>query len=1475
MASLLKLAVARTLPFLLSENTAPLELNAPFDLTANATLTNECPGEVVVVATADQLELAPGESTVVALEVSDENDNASTCEYTVYFVDDVAPILTPLDAVTLYTDASDCGQFELPDFASVLDVFDHSEYSLIQNPAAGTYFVVADVVEVELTATDVFGNTASTTLEVTIETPFPGGLPTDAVNVNLLLDCAWELPNYIPEAALSDACGSTWEVLQIPEAGTQLSAGQTYTVHFEMADAPGVSLASFEVTVEDSQAPVWDCPTEAFEVQTTANSCLAELDIPIPEVNDNCTVTVIELQSDALPTQASPGSYWVTYRAYDPAGNFSDCTFEVQVVDATPPALVCPDPVSIDLPDDGSGWAFPEASSLFAAIDCTPWADLIFTQSIAAGTVFTTSQQGVECDVTVTDAAGNMAQCTLVYTLIDQSAPQLQPIADQELDAGSMCSNIMPDYTLDLVILEGAESVINSVQSPSPGSPVVGSTPVNITVYAASGTSSELNFNVDLVDVYAPIIDCGGLQFIELTDACGYTVPDFTSSVTLSDNCSAVGDITLTQFVTPGSELYPWTSVQYVGIAAMDEAGNESMCNVQLWITDAMPPEITCVEHQEVLLSTVDVYPYPVPDALLPAVFDPCFGGTSLSASQSAFELEAGQTCTYFFYTSDGAGNEADCSYNLTLLDDVDPVVDALSDTTIFTFNTDCSQFTLPDFTPLVNAWDHSEIVEISQWPMPGDYSSDLAPAEVLVKVMDSAGNITYIGFTVHVEPTAPAFIPVSNDYIELGSTCSIPLPQYLEDNGFVDACGVFWPIVQVPSPGTEVFPGDFIEVEFYLADALDSAPVGSLVLTLVDAIAPEWTCPTLEPVFTVNEDDCLAQVHIQTPEVFDYCGVESIEVIAGLAAGSLPPGQYQVTFEATDPAGLTSTCSVDYSVLDNSAPVMECAQPVLSCEAVVSFDMPVVFDVCDDDAAQPVLVSDPELVSGVAFPEGITEVIFEATDAAGNSATCTTFVEVNVMSFDFEMPFDAICKSADPVQLEISGEGEATWGGAISASGVLNPNAIGPGEHVATLTVSDGTCEVTQDFPFTVDETPEVTFTNLPDMWCLDGGPVELLYETNPGATWEWTAGVGADGILDPTGMAVGTVELTLSGNLGSCVAEEMAVVELVEGISFTWTDLPSSLCSHNEAIPLEVNAPAGSTVDFNDVVTKTGTFDPQSWSAGEQTITVSVALPGCFASDSQTVTVVEPPTVFAGDDDEVCGPVTTVQGTCSDPFAAVSWSGPAGTSFSDPTAWMTTVTYNPMGGVDLTYTVTSGGVCTASDVVHLHFTRPPAQPDAGPDQDLELVSESSMEGFYQGPGKAHWRSLDHLVNLSDSSDLESPVTNLQHGINRFHLVASSGKCPPRVDSVEIRVNLVWQIPSGFSPNGDRTNDFFVIDGLDGPASLDVVNRWGERVYRAKNYHNQWDGRSSNGSPLPDDTYFYILKVGDQVFDGYIIIKR
>ena len=75
-------------------------------------------------------------------------------------------------------------------------------------------------------------------------------------------------------------------------------------------------------------------------------------------------------------------------------------------------------------------------------------------------------------------------------------------------------------------------------------------------------------------------------------------------------------------------------------------------------------------------------------------------------------------------------------------------------------------------------------------------------------------------------------------------------------------------------------------------------------------------------------------------------------------------------------------------------------------------------------------------------------------------------------------------------------------------------------------------------------------------------------------------------------------------------------------------------------------------------------------------------------------------------------------------------------------------------------------------------------------------------------------------------------------------------------------------ETPNGITPNGDGVNDELVFDDLlktdeNYPDNeIIIFNRWGDVVYQAKPYLNNWAGTNKNGDGLPHATYYYILRL-------------
>lgn len=125
-------------------------------------------------------------------------------------------------------------------------------------------------------------------------------------------------------------------------------------------------------------------------------------------------------------------------------------------------------------------------------------------------------------------------------------------------------------------------------------------------------------------------------------------------------------------------------------------------------------------------------------------------------------------------------------------------------------------------------------------------------------------------------------------------------------------------------------------------------------------------------------------------------------------------------------------------------------------------------------------------------------------------------------------------------------------------------------------------------------------------------------------------------------------------------------------------------------------------------------------------------------------------------------------------------------------------------------------------------------------------------------------------------------------YGTDTLQYVICDAFCNNRCDTafvyITIQQEIPIDIPNGFTPNGDGFNDYFVIVGLfQYPNNkIAIYNRWGELVYKAEPYQNNWDGKSIDntrkigGDQVVDGTYFFILDLGDgsAAINGFVEIK-
>ena len=187
-----------------------------------------------------------------------------------------------------------------------------------------------------------------------------------------------------------------------------------------------------------------------------------------------------------------------------------------------------------------------------------------------------------------------------------------------------------------------------------------------------------------------------------------------------------------------------------------------------------------------------------------------------------------------------------------------------------------------------------------------------------------------------------------------------------------------------------------------------------------------------------------------------------------------------------------------------------------------------------------------------------------------------------------------------------------------------------------------------------------------------------------------------------------------------------------------------------------------------------------------------------------------------------------------------------------------------------------TTSSLCSDMKEVTVTILDSPSS-NAGTSQVLDYQFETTLDANVPVTGEnGTWSIFTGSGHFSDVNDPKASVSDLAIGKSIFLWVVDNDACPPEFDSVMVTVRDLT-VPSLITPNNDGKNDFLIIQGIElqERTELTIFDRRGTRVFENKNYDNQWDGQDYNGNPLPDDTYFYVIKTDGKSRTGYIVIRK
>lgn len=266
------------------------------------------------------------------------------------------------------------------------------------------------------TATDAAGNSAQAAQMVTvIDNTVPSVVAPAPTSANAGPTGQAAVPNVLAGTTASDNCGPV-TLSQSPAADTMVGVG-AHTITITATDSAGNSrTATVTFTVNDITAPTLSAPANVIvNTGPGAISCgagVTEAQLGTANVSDNASSVSISRSGVPAGNVFPVGTTTITYTATDAAGNSTQATQTVTVIDNTSPSLAAPAPTSVNAGPGGQA-AIPNVLATTTASDnCGP---VTLSQSPVAGTMVGVGTHTIT--ITAMDSAGNTRTATTTFTV--------------------------------------------------------------------------------------------------------------------------------------------------------------------------------------------------------------------------------------------------------------------------------------------------------------------------------------------------------------------------------------------------------------------------------------------------------------------------------------------------------------------------------------------------------------------------------------------------------------------------------------------------------------------------------------------------------------------------------------------------------------------------------------------------------------------------------------------------------------------------------------------------------------------------------------------------------------------------------------------------------------------------------------------------------------------------------------------------
>lgn len=434
---------------------------------------------------------------------------------------------------------------------------------------------------------------------------------------------------------------------------------------------------------------------------------------------------------------------------------------------------------------------------------------------------------------------------------------------------------------------------------------------------------------------------------------------------------------------------------------------------------------------------------------------------------------------------------------------------------------------------------------------------------------------------------------------------------------------------------------------------------------------------------------------------------------------------------------------------------------------------------------------------------------------------------------------------------------------------GIVSEGTLFEPDTVITLYAYDanGACTATESFTISLTSIPVISNPGV--QTACDSYTLGTFSGTNIIAPTYWTQ-TGGQG----TQLNIGDV-ISTSSNVyiydqnGTCTSEEAFQINIILTPSITNPGDQNACQSYSLLTILGANL-SGSQGYFNNSQAQGGTALSGAITSS-QTVYIYDANGACSDEESFTVTINPLPTASLSggatycQGDAVAEIVASITGTADFSLnytldgVAQSQSGSA-----------TSLSIGNTAGTYVLVSITDAN-CTNSNLSSTQtivINSIPNAPIAGTDA-LYCDNAVPVDLFAQGVGSFTWYSDQNLTNVLATNSSFTPTINV--GTANYYVTETINGCEGPASTVVVAVEECGIIvPTAFTPDGDLTNDTWILDNIDQIYPENVVsiyNRWGNLIYQSKagQYETKpWDG-TFNSEKMPVGSYYFIIEYNDE----------